>query len=299
MIRVIAADMDGTLLNNNHEMDLETYLNIKKACKQGIRFIIVTGRNFQGAMEVLNKFDLNCDYIISSGAEIRNSDEKILKQIMMNKTQFPKIMECFNGFDVSVAFSTDLYDYRLGTLEEIEECILYQAKLFHLNQSDEEIKQSALYKRFLNETYRLNNINELNEKCIPVYKISMYSNDVKIIDNINKDLNKIPDIAIASSFPSNLEITHINAQKGLALKEYIETLGYTMDEVMVIGDSMNDYSMLSMEFGATVAMANGMTEVKKIAKYITKSNEELGAAYAIELALNNRLHLIENCNYGK
>jgi len=199
----------------------------------------------------------------------------------MNKSQFPKIMECFNKFDVdiSVSFGTDLYYYRLGTLEEIEESILKQARLFHLNQSDEEIKQSTLYKRFLNDTQRFSNLDELKGKCIPVYKISMYSSDSKIIGHINKSLNKIPDIAIVSSFPSNLEITHIYAQKGLALKEYIETLGHSMDEVMVIGDSMNDYSMLSMEFGATVAMGNGMPEVKKIAKYITKSNEELGVAY--------------------
>lgn len=65
------------------------------------------------------------------------------------------------------------------------------------------------------------------------------------------------------------------------LKGYIESLGYRMDEVMVIGDSMNDYSMLSMDFGATVAMENSMPEVKSVAKYVTKTNSEFGVAYAI------------------
>ena len=54
-----------------------------------------------------------------------------------------------------------------------------------------------------------------------------------------------------------------------------------MDEVMVFGDSMNDYSMMEMNFGATVAMANADEEIKRIAKYETKSNEEDGVAYAI------------------
>ena len=54
-----------------------------------------------------------------------------------------------------------------------------------------------------------------------------------------------------------------------------------MDEVMVFGDSMNDYSMMEMDFGATVAMANADEEIKRIAKYETKSNEEDGVAYAI------------------
>ena len=79
----------------------------------------------------------------------------------------------------------------------------------------------------------------------------------------------------------------MRAQKGPVLKQYIESLGYKMDEVMVLGDSMNDYSMLSMNFGATVAMENGNPEIKEISKYVTKSNEEFGVAYTIEKLLEH------------
>ena len=72
------------------------------------------------------------------------------------------------------------------------------------------------------------------------------------------------------------------------LKEYIESLGYTMDEVMALGDSLNDYSMLSMDFGATVAMANAVPEIRRAAKYITKSNVEFGVAYAIHELLKHQ-----------
>ena len=54
---------------------------------------------------------------------------------------------------------------------------------------------------------------------------------------------------------------------------------------MVLGDSLNDYSMLSMDFGATVAMENGVPEIKAAAKYVTKSNREDGVAYAIDRML--------------
>lgn len=64
----------------------------------------------------------------------------------------------------------------------------------------------------------------------------------------------------------------VSAQKGPVLKKYIESLGYSMDEVMVFGDSLNDYSMLSMDFGATVAMENADSKLKRVAKYTTKSN---------------------------
>ena len=99
---------------------------------------------------------------------------------------------------------------------------------------------------------------------------------------MKKKIQVNENLAVASSFENNLEITDVKAQKGLALKSYIESLGYTMDEVMVFGDSMNDYSMLSMDFGATVAMENGAQRVKDVAKYVTKSNAEDGVAYAIE-----------------
>ena len=85
-----------------------------------------------------------------------------------------------------------------------------------------------------------------------------------------------------------MEITDARAQKGPILKEYIESLGYTMDEVMVLGDSLNDYSMMSMDCGATVAMGNAVSELKKAAKYITKSNDELGVAYAIRELLKKQ-----------
>ena len=93
---------------------------------------------------------------------------------------------------------------------------------------------------------------------------------------------------MASSFETNLEITDVKAQKGPVLKEYIESLGYSMDEVMVLGDSLNDLSMISMDFGATVAMENAVPEVRRAAKYITKSNEELGVAYAIRELLRKQ-----------
>ncbi|OTO77382.1 HAD hydrolase family protein, partial [Enterococcus sp. 12E11_DIV0728] len=97
------------------------------------------------------------------------------------------------------------------------------------------------------------------------------------------------DIAVASSFDHNLEITNIDAQKGPVIQSYIEELGFTMDDVMVIGDSLNDYSMLSLDFGATVAMGNALKEIKDISQFITKSNEEQGVLHAIEAALNGSL----------
>ena len=119
-----------------------------------------------------------------------------------------------------------------------------------------------------------------------MYKLFLFSDDREMLAEIDKELAKQKQIAVSSSFPTNLEITDVRAQKGPVLKEYIESLGYQMEEVMTFGDSRNDKSMLSMDFGATIAMANADEELKKAAKYITKSNVELGVAYAIEELLS-------------
>jgi Cof subfamily protein (haloacid dehalogenase superfamily) len=293
MIKVIASDMDGTLLNNDHKLDNITYDAINKACESGIRFMIVTGRNYNGAIQPLKHFDLECDYILSSGAELRNFKKNLIKRLPMNYIKCRKVMESLKDFPVSVTISTNEHDYRVGTKEEIEESILQEIKLFYLNLDEDEIKNTKLYKQITSNIIPITDFDVLEEKQIPVYKLFIFSSDEKMLALLSEELNKLKDIAVASSFTTNLEITDIKAQKGLVLKEYIESNGYSMDEVMVLGDSMNDYSMLSMDFGATVAMENGMDKVKEVSNYITKSNEDHGVAYAISLLLNDNLDIIK------
>ena len=81
MIKVIASDMDGTLLGDNHKVAPETVEAIREAQAAGIRFMIATGRSYNGAMEELKGLDLGCDFIVGSGAEIRNPKGEILKSI--------------------------------------------------------------------------------------------------------------------------------------------------------------------------------------------------------------------------
>ena len=79
MIKVIASDMDGTLLGDDHGIAPETLAAVKRACDAGIRFMVATGRNFPGAMEELKGTDLTCDYVVSSGAEVRNPQQEVVK----------------------------------------------------------------------------------------------------------------------------------------------------------------------------------------------------------------------------
>ena len=280
--------MDGTLLGDDHKPAPETLAAVKKACDAGIRFMIATGRNFPGAMAELKDAELVCDYIVGSGAEVRNPQQEVVVTHPISIELCRAIYEEIRDYPLSVTFCTDGYDYKIGTPEEIEESLMLQMQLFFSNLPREELAKSETYRRIKKSTRSMSDMDELEAAGVPVYKLFLYSEDKAMLDEMNVQLQRNKDIAVASSFPTNLEITDVKAQKGPVLKEYIESLGYTMDEVMVLGDSLNDLSMISMDFGATVAMANADPEVKSAAKYITKSNTEFGVAYAIEELLKRQ-----------
>lgn len=287
MIKVIATDMDGTLLGEDHRLDQETLAAIHKAQAAGIRFMLATGRNYEGAIHALGSFhsQLTCDYLVGSGAEVRNPQKEIVSRQIMEYELCEEIFEKLKKYPVSVIFCTDGCDYQVGTPEEVEEGMLVHLELFYENMTRAEILESESYRNMKEKTRVLRSFSEVKTLKLPIFKYFIFSEDVEMLEKIKAELEPDDRIAVASSFETNLEITDVRAQKGPVLKEYIESLGYTMDEVMVFGDSLNDYSMLKMDFGATVAMENADPEVKAVAKYVTKANTEHGVAYTIEKLL--------------
>ena len=288
MIKVIASDMDGTLLGEDHKLAPETVDAIREAQAAGIRFMIATGRSFQGAMEELKGLDLGCDFIVGSGSEIRNPKGEVLKSIGFSYEICNEVAKVLEEYPISVLYCAGPYEYRIGTPEEVEESIIRQIQLFHLSECRDQIEQTELYRRIKANARPINSVAELEKKGVKVHKIFLFTGDLEMLDEIKRRLEQNPELAVASSFYNNLEITVKGAEKGPAIEEYIESLGYTKDEVMVFGDSLNDYSMLSMDFGATVAMENADEEIKRVSKYITKSNVEFGVAYTIHELLKKQ-----------
>ena len=282
MIKVIASDMDGTLLNNNHVFSEKTIESLKRACKHGIRFMVVTGRNYVSALEPLGKTDLVCDYILSSGAEIRNPKQEVWLSLALSFDQCEYLYKKIKKYPLGIMFCSEEKNYIIGTFEEADNGILDYIKYFHDTKDRDELRKSPLYRMMWDKTKEMRDFEALRKNNIPITKMFLVSDDVDLLQTIKKELEEKGDIAVSSSFKNNLEVTDIRAQKGPILKKYTESLGYTMDEVMVLGDSLNDYSMMEMDFGATIAMANADEEIKKLAKYITKSNEEDGVAYVID-----------------
>ena len=108
------------------------------------------------------------------------------------------------------------------------------------------------------------------------------------LDNARKALDSLTGLAVSSSGAGNLEITNINAQKGIALEQFAKSKGIAMENVMAIGDNFNDLSMLQRA-GYSVAMGNAPEEIKAACKSVTTTNEFDGVGMAIESALRLKI----------
>ncbi|WP_462392675.1 HAD family hydrolase, partial [Clostridium cadaveris] len=91
MIRIIASDMDGTLLNNKHDIDEETVEAIRKAEEAGIIFAISTGREYDSVKGILEKHNIKAQCVLSNGAEYRDEEGNILDVININEEAAKKI----------------------------------------------------------------------------------------------------------------------------------------------------------------------------------------------------------------
>lgn len=277
MIKLIAIDLDGTLLTDDKRISDKTRLMLSRAVDCGVEILICTGRSYSDVVSMINRYDLDCNYILSSGAEIHDNNFNIIEQINMTEESISKIYDISKKYNVDVRFCSNDYNYIVGNEEDKLEIITRGLKLFHVGDYDEFIK-SDFFRELCEKTLMVNRIEDIQNK---IFKVFASGADINELELMAAEIDKLMDVASASSFRTNIEVTHANAQKGIALKKYALSHGYNMSEVMAIGDSMNDYSMLSMDFGSTVAMANADERIKDVAKYITLLNENDGVAYSI------------------
>ena len=284
MIKLIASDMDGTLLNTNHTISEGNIEAIRKAQQLGVKFAIVTGRSYDGVKPIADEFNLDCEYILMNGAEYRDKDGNILENITIDKEKVKVIMEVMGEEDLCIELFTNV-----GTLtsdyEKVKASIEDRVRSLNPESSDDEIQG------FLNEFIGrrkitiFNSINELMDEKIDIYKIITFNKDIELIKSVKEKLKKLPGLSVVSTFDNDIEVSDIKAQKGLILAKVAEKMGLKRDEVMPIGDSFNDYSMFT-EFKTACAMGNAIPEIKELAEFITDTNDNDGAAKAIYRALN-------------
>lgn len=280
MINLIATDMDGTLLNAAHEISEDNIQAIKYAQSQGITVVIATGRAFYEANAPINQTDLKVPYICLNGAEVRDETFNIMSTSNLNRELINRITEELNKENIFYQVYTNLGIYTENPLRDLEIYIDIAQRAGQ--EADVEKIKSGIQKRIDNGTLKVvDNYDKIQDTPGEiVMKILAFDSDLEKIDRVSETLAKSESLAISSSSRGNIEITHSDAQKGIALNTIAERLNIDMKNVMAIGDNMNDVSMLE-RVGYSVAMENAAPEVKAIAKYETDSNEQSGVGKAI------------------
>ena len=285
MIKLIASDMDGTLLNSNHEISKENLQAIKKAEEMGVKFAISTGRMYEDVKPLLDECDLKCQCIVLNGGEYIDEEGKVLEGIYIGKKEAREIINMILKENIVAEIYTDKGLYTVNTKEEALMEVAYRIIAFNPETNFENaIKLAETHPHFVNLKYIID-IDEFLNSDIKIGKFVAFYNDEDTTIKVKNKLKCIGELAITGTFTKNIEINNKEAQKGFILAKVADKMGIKRDEVMVIGDSFNDYTMFT-EFTESFAMENAVPEIKEIAKYITDTNDNNGVARAIYKILN-------------
>ena len=285
MIKLIASDMDGTLLNSNHEISRENLQAIKKAEEMGVKFAISTGRMYEDVKPLLDECGLKCQCIVLNGGEYIDEEGKVLEGIYIGRQEAREIINMILKENIVAEIYTDKGLYTVNTKEEALMEVAYRIIAFNPETNFENaIKLAETHPHFVNLKYIID-IDKFLNSDVKIGKFVAFYNDEETTIKVKNKLKCIGELAITGTFTKNIEINNKEAQKGFILAKVVEKMGIKRDEVMVIGDSFNDYTMFT-EFKESFAMENAVPEIKEIAKYITDTNDNNGVAKAIYKILN-------------
>ena len=272
--------MDGTLLNAAHEISEENIQAIEYAQSQGITVVIATGRAFYEANTPVAQTDFKVPYICLNGAEVRDESFNISSTSNLNRELIDRITDILNRDNIYYQIYTNIGIYTENPQRDLDIYIDIAERAGQ--KADVDKIKAGIQKRIDNGTLKVvDNYDKIKDTPGEiVMKILAFDSDLDKIDRVSEELAQSGSLAVSSSSRGNIEITHADAQKGIALQTIADRLQVDMSEVMAIGDNLNDISMLERA-GYSVAMANATSEVKATAKFETESNEDSGVGKAI------------------
>jgi Cof subfamily protein (haloacid dehalogenase superfamily) len=267
---MIAMDLDDTLLRSDLTISFRTRNMVKRAAGTGIVIVLATGR-IPAAMEsfarLLGMHKRSGYFVCGNGTLVMESKTKNI----IFETKMP-VQAALTAFDLVSAegFAMQLYENDVMFVSKTNEFTVYDQKLTGLKQ-------------VVAEDFRDMVAKGCDKLLVP--------GDPLILPPLESILNTYlgDEITLFTSKPYFLEILPPKTDKGTALEKIAARLDIRREEVMAIGDSMNDEAMLKWA-GTSVAMLNGDERVKKIADIVSeKTNDDEGIADIIEKLLGGKL----------
>ena len=273
-IRIIALDLDGTLLDSQKRLSAVNREALEYAAAKGVHIVPTTGRFFGMMPEAVRDLPFVRYAITINGAQVydRQADAAIVRE-EISVGRAVEIMELLDGFDVIYDCYRNNWGWMSASLQDKAEA--YATDEHYLKMVREFRNPVPDLKRHLLDT----------EPEGGVQKVMLFSRndepEAKELRAIEKAMaERFPEIKITSSTWNDLEFNNPSAHKGSSLARLAEHLGFGLENCMSFGDGRNDLTMIEAA-GIGVAMENAVEEVKAAADHITKSNDENGVAEAI------------------
>jgi Cof subfamily protein (haloacid dehalogenase superfamily) len=264
-MKCFSIDLDGTLLNSNHEISSENLKALQYIQEQGHRIIINTGRAYEDVIKFDAITQLHCPIFCINGTVIYSETSEVLFEasfpIPTYKELFPLLKQI--GLWIMVYTNQGGFPCRNPEIQD---------------KSDEE-KEQIFQSYNYNEIYNIDNLH--------LHKVMAVSRQDQLekIDLAKNAIEGKFEVSMASSHPNNVEFTSSEANKGTALVRYQKLTNQYFEEIFAFGDGGNDLAQFKVAT-TSIAMGNAPTHIQKKADMITKTNDEHGFAYAVYNLLN-------------
>ncbi|WP_297207061.1 Cof-type HAD-IIB family hydrolase [uncultured Brachyspira sp.] len=249
-IKLIATDLDGTLLNSNKEIsDYNKKILFELMYNHNVELILSSGRPFEGLKSYKELLKINNYSIIFNGASIVDNNENIVYRKTLDENISKTIIELSKDYNVCIH--------------------VYDNGKYIVSKENFYIKSYVQIEKTVNVLYGLNNVSDYR------FDKMLILGEREILNELKQKIDSKMDINSCFSGEKFLEIISKEANKGNALKWICENKGISIENAAAFGDNFNDIEMIEYA-GIGVAMGNAEENVKQKANYIALSNDEDG-----------------------
>lgn len=266
-IKLIAFDLDGTLLDSQKRLSPRNESALQECVRRGIYLVPCTGRIWAGVPDFIREMPGVRYAITGNGAVLEDVVEhRVLDE---KKLSWEKALEILKlGRDAGVMYDAYVDGQGYGETHFMNDLNSYGI-------------EPAIQKMMWLTRKPVPDVLEVVGRLRkPVEKVNYFFRDFELRLRMKEMLLARGDVAVSASYTNNLEINELGATKGEALLRLASYLGLDPGETMGFGDGENDLTLMRYA-GIGVAMANGMETVKAQADYVTETNDEDGVAVAL------------------
>ncbi|WP_374723692.1 Cof-type HAD-IIB family hydrolase [Calidifontibacillus erzurumensis] len=266
--RLLAINIDGTLLKSNGKLSRETKEAIEYVRNKDVYITLVTSRNFPSAKKVAKALKLDSYLITHSGAFIAKTLDEPLFESRFSEEKTFNIVQVLETYNCSIR----LVHERFSIGNRVKQKGNLMGKI--IANSNDPLFYPIQFVQSLSD--------QLVDFPVAAPKIEVYFSTKEEMLEVKDIISKsFPEVNIVEAYDVMFEITPGVASKEQGLRRLSDHLGIALEETVVIADSMSDIPMIAAA-GLGVAMWNSPFEVKKAADWVTRSNDHDGVAYMIK-----------------